>query len=78
MSDDKLHIDWTDPKLKEYHPDGSIRPNRFARIDTRRVDFAMAALTGLMTVGYCEDPSLISAKCVKFADALIKELDKEV
>lgn len=26
-------IDWTDPKLKEHHPDGSIRPNRWARVD---------------------------------------------
>ena len=77
MSEDKLHIDWTDPKLKEYHPDGSIRPNRFARIDTRRVDFAIACMQGLITVGYGEEPDVIAKNCVKFADALIKELDKE-
>lgn len=79
-------FDWTDPKLKLHHPDGRVEPNPYARQDrttlTRREQFAMAAMQGLLArLESVSGSSIVGPHIPKLAidhaDALIAALDEE-
>ena len=43
---------------------------------TKREAFAMAAMQGLISFNGCMDTDITAKRCVRMADALLKELDK--
>lgn len=50
----------------------------YTTIPTRREMFAALAMHGLMTTGALDSPSFTAEQAVKYADALIAGLDKDV